>query len=247
MKNLVFATAALASMGMASSPALAVDELILAHDYDNPQFLAAGVGLLASDAGYETAALNPIGGWSGLFNNNSTTELGYLTLSNLPTHTGVSASFIIGFMNSWDSYDGGCCSPDFLNFFIDGDLVATMTYNNALGSIKDIDDGTLLSEYGQHGAGDYYSDTLVDLTGASFLNFAHSASSVTLGIQAGGAGWQGGGDESWGIDDIKVTLLGVERPGAVPEPATWAMMLVGFGAVGFGMRRRRRDMRVSFA
>ena len=27
---------------------------------------------------------------------------------------------------------------------------------------------------------------------------------------------------------------------AVPEPATWAMMLVGFGAVGFGMRRRRQ-------
>lgn len=25
---------------------------------------------------------------------------------------------------------------------------------------------------------------------------------------------------------------------AVPEPATWAMMLFGFGAVGFGMRRR---------
>jgi hypothetical protein len=28
--------------------------------------------------------------------------------------------------------------------------------------------------------------------------------------------------------------------GAVPEPSTWAMMLLGFGAIGFSMRRRRR-------
>ena len=27
--------------------------------------------------------------------------------------------------------------------------------------------------------------------------------------------------------------------GAVPEPSTWAMMLLGFGAVGFAMRRRK--------
>ena len=40
------------------------------------------------------------------------------------------------------------------------------------------------------------------------------------------------------------------QAGAVPEPATWAMMLLGFGAVGHGMRRRRtdrpRNLRVRF-
>jgi len=33
--------------------------------------------------------------------------------------------------------------------------------------------------------------------------------------------------------------------GGVPEPATWAMMLVGFGAVGVAMRRSRRKQLVS--
>ena len=31
---------------------------------------------------------------------------------------------------------------------------------------------------------------------------------------------------------------------AVPEPATWAMMLVGFGGIGMTMRRRRKDGRL---
>ena len=34
---------------------------------------------------------------------------------------------------------------------------------------------------------------------------------------------------------------------AVPEPATWAMMLVGFGAVGFSMRRRTRAVAMQAA
>lgn len=32
---------------------------------------------------------------------------------------------------------------------------------------------------------------------------------------------------------------------AVPEPATWAMMLIGFGGIGFAMRGRRHSKRVA--
>ncbi len=37
----------------------------------------------------------------------------------------------------------------------------------------------------------------------------------------------------------------LSAPNAVPEPATWAMMLAGFGTIGFAMRRRPR-LGVSF-
>lgn len=42
-----------------------------------------------------------------------------------------------------------------------------------------------------------------------------------------------------GFNDFKQLRL-VLASGAVPEPATWAMMLLGFGGIGFAMRRRRR-------
>ncbi|WP_394762204.1 PEPxxWA-CTERM sorting domain-containing protein [Phenylobacterium sp.] len=35
------------------------------------------------------------------------------------------------------------------------------------------------------------------------------------------------------------TLKGGGGAGGVSEPASWAMMLVGFGGLGFALRRRR--------
>ena len=35
--------------------------------------------------------------------------------------------------------------------------------------------------------------------------------------------------------------------GAVPEPTTWTMLILGFGVVGFSMRQRRAQAKVSFA
>lgn len=40
------------------------------------------------------------------------------------------------------------------------------------------------------------------------------------------------------LAESTLTLRAVE--GSVPEPATWAMMLIGFGAIGGSLRHRRR-------
>ena len=45
---------------------------------------------------------------------------------------------------------------------------------------------------------------------------------------------------TFGGDGLRVTASNAQLAGAVPEPGTWAMMLVGFGAMGVALRRRRR-------
>ena len=43
----------------------------------------------------------------------------------------------------------------------------------------------------------------------------------------------------------EIQFLGV--PSAVPEPSTWAMMLIGFAALGFAARERKRKSVGRFA
>jgi PEP-CTERM motif len=66
-------------------------------------------------------------------------------------------------------------------------------------------------------------------TGHSSITF-NTTSTSGLILQWGPDGY------NVGIDNLAFSL---SAPGAVPEPGTWAMMLVGFGLVGGAMRRRK--------
>ena len=68
--------------------------------------------------------------------------------------------------------------------------------------------------------------------GATFTLFG-----VTLG--AGGSPY-GVSFDTTNSSGVTQTFNGNIHFTAVPEPATWAMMLLGFGAIGFSMRSRRR-------
>lgn len=71
------------------------------------------------------------------------------------------------------------------------------------------------------------------------LNITNTNANVWIigAARAGVTGYDGK------IDAFKLASVNVNP---VPEPATWAMMISGFGMIGFSMRRRRR-VTVSFA
>lgn len=76
-----------------------------------------------------------------------------------------------------------------------------------------------------HQTNDFTLHLFVDASGVVTSNFAPFAQVSREGV--------------FGIrkaSNFSVTAV----TGAVPEPGTWAMMLLGFGAIGASMRRRRR-------
>lgn len=55
-----------------------------------------------------------------------------------------------------------------------------------------------------------------------------------------------GRTNAWAFDILNVSQA-TQVGGAVPEPATWAMMLFGFGATGVALRRQRRKGALAIA
>ncbi|MEO7411667.1 MAG: PEPxxWA-CTERM sorting domain-containing protein [Sphingomicrobium sp.] len=52
---------------------------------------------------------------------------------------------------------------------------------------------------------------------------------------------------TYGNQGIALVNFSIAQTNAVPEPATWAMMLIGFGAIGVSMRRRKTALRAQAA
>lgn len=211
---------------------------VYSNDFDAASATSLGVTATLDAGG--AAAGSTINGYAATYGQilrNRSGGMTTLTLSNLPTHTGLRLSYVLALLDSWDSRDGGCCSPDNVDFYVDGSKVASYTYNQALGTVKDIGGGTLIGEYVQFDDNQFYSDVVADMSSDALLSFAHTASSITFGWQSSGAGFQYGTDESWALDNLVVDLRGVQD-GTVPEPGSLA--LVALAVAGLGAARRRR-------
>jgi hypothetical protein len=79
--------------------------------------------------------------------------------------------------------------------------------------------------------GDYISGSLLSPSSGVFTNATFS----TLGLQQGVYTW------TWGADAAADSFTIRIGQSAVPEPATWATMLLGFVLIGGALRARRRQ------
>lgn len=96
-----------------------------------------------------------------------------------------------------------------------------------------------LAGFGATTSGGYSSNGRATLTG---LLQSTATNNFTLSnfVTSGSSGFA----DFFSIGEL--TVNGVTANSAVPEPATWAMLLIGFGFAGAAMRRRK-NIRVSFA
>lgn len=154
------------------------------------------------------------------------------------------------------------------NFVYDADLVPTSSppnfQNVMFSSIADIanipaadafkfnfgditftlaDDPNAMIQYNKGKFNGFFFNTTFNFEGANYL-FQLNGGTLTVVSEANpyGSPVMSGYVNIGNGNLTNVTPYSVPGPvnGAVPEPATWAMMLMGFGLVGGAMRTRRR-------
>ncbi len=232
----VSGAAVAALLALASGAEAAV--MVYGNDFDGGETFAAGVGGGLAGAGATAGVGGMPAPFSGdLWRNDSLGSATTLTLTDLPAHSAVDVEFLLAFIDSWDSSDGRA-GPDWFNVSIDGVEVFQATANNAAGS--ELYGGSMIGSQTNYGFNLSWPEALFDMGPEGALSVAHSDSTLTVSMWADGAGWQGGLDESWGIDNLAVWISAEDTgpgPTPVPEPASAA--LFGLGLLGLMARRRR--------
>ena len=221
MKKTLFAAAAFAALSMAATAQAAVITLTFEGIGDlqavgNYYNGGAGTNYGVSFSGPTLALIDADAGGSGNFANEPTKDTIMFFLQSNNAILDFAAGFTTGF-----------------SFFYTSSTAATINVWSGVGATGSILGSINLAA--QHTANNCTGDP-----SGTFCNwdpigvtFAGTARSIDFGGTANQTGY----------DNI---TFGSSKPGsgAVPEPATWAMMLLGFGGMGAVLRSRRRFVAV---
>jgi hypothetical protein len=196
-----------------------------------------------------TATLTGVQGFSGLgsvgntfggqFLRSATGNVVTLTLNDLPTHTQISVDFLLAAIDSLDG-TGTFPSGDFLKITLDGATIFRESFANALPSQIQSYVPAAGVELARHvdlgfgGPGSYYTDSAYHLGADPALHhLAHTGAVATFTFQIEGEGIQSLDDESWAMDNLRVSVS------AVPEPEV--VWLTGAGLLALWAHRSRQN------
>jgi len=136
-----------------------------------------------------------------------------------------------------------------IKFYLSDQTTATLTGDRAGNEAQ------LLSDWGTFTIGGALTDGKLTFSGSSFV-YDPSKGGLLMDVTVHDATYTGGentffqedagtgsiarivGDETGGYGPYNQALVTTFNAAAVPEPASWAMMIGGFGLVGAAMRRR---------
>jgi hypothetical protein len=156
----------------------------------------------------------------------------------------VTVSFDLYLIRSWDGSSAGTTydwGNDYFTFGVNNGptlLHDTFSNGNPAGQTYGPNAinpwGTGASEL--YSLGYFFKDDKInqDEDSVYHFNYSFASTDAMLGFNFAGSGLQAITDESWGIDNVMVSVS------AVPEPATMPLFAAGLGLVGFMVKRARR-------
>lgn len=220
MKLMTFAVATLGLSGAAH----AATEVFFS-DFESGSPVLGGSGATTGVQGYSAYPAY----FSGDFWRNTTFNASSLSLSGLAAHTELTLSFSIAVLDSWDGVVNASYAPDYFNIEIDG----VEYLQNAFNDASTFSGGTTTDVTGSFAGG--FNGAYNDYGYTIDLTIAHTGDTADVLFFADGSGFQAGNDESWAIDNLRVTTDAIS---AVPGPLPG--VLLGSALLGAGLFTRRR-------
>jgi hypothetical protein len=230
----------------AATPARAA--VVFTTDFESglpPEFSAPG-SVIEGVQGY--GGLGPVGrqfGGNFLRYTSVTIFPTRLVVRNLPPHDHLSLKHLLALIDSWDS-------TEIMQISVDGALLFSHRFSLALAdttTYSPAPPGAILSmghDLGFSNGSYYFRDRAYDLgVEPAFLDIPHTADSVevvwNLSALSGPAAaqWQGGSDESWAIDAVRIEVS-TQNTGVAEELAAGRLAVGAFPNPARGQSVRLR-------